>query len=118
MKIGVTEISPREVQHIAEKKFKDGYYCCEALMSAVRDAFKLDVPEEVIAMSSGMAVGIGKSGCACGAFNGGVLALGMFFGRTEQNKVVVFDRGDHHIGDFVQVKITESSSATLKGIVI
>lgn len=40
------------------------------------------------------------------------------FGRTEQNKVVVFDRGDHHVGDFVQVKITESSSATLKGIVI
>ena len=28
------------------------------------------------------------------------------FGRTEQNKVVVFDRGDHHIGDFVQVNIT------------
>ena len=37
------------------------------------------------------------------------------FGRTEQNKVVVFDRGSHHIGDFVQVKITDSSSATLKG---
>ena len=41
-----------------------------------------------------------------------------FFGRTEQNKVVVFNRGNHHIGDFVQVKITESSSATLKGIEI
>jgi len=39
-----------------------------------------------------------------------------FFGRTEQNKVVVFNRGNHHIGDFVQVKIVESSSATLKGI--
>lgn len=38
------------------------------------------------------------------------------FGRTEQNKVVVFDRGSHRIGDFVKVKITESSSATLKGI--
>lgn len=38
------------------------------------------------------------------------------FGRTEQNKVVVFDRGNHRIGDFVKVKITESSSATLKGI--
>lgn len=38
------------------------------------------------------------------------------FGRTSQNKVVVFDRADHHIGDFVQVKILESSSATLKGI--
>ena len=38
-----------------------------------------------------------------------------FFGRTPQNKVVVFDRGNHHIGDFVMVKIEESSSATLKG---
>ena len=38
------------------------------------------------------------------------------FGRTQQNKVVVFDRGNHHIGDFVRVKILESSSATLKGI--
>ena len=37
------------------------------------------------------------------------------FGRTSQNKVVVFDRGNHRIGDFVKVRITESSSATLKG---
>ena len=40
------------------------------------------------------------------------------FGRTEQNKVVVFDRGNNRIGDFIQVQITESSSATLKGIVV
>ncbi len=38
------------------------------------------------------------------------------FGRTEQNKVVVFDRGTHRIGDFVKVRITESNSATLKGV--
>ena len=38
------------------------------------------------------------------------------FGRTEQNKVVVFDRNNHRIGDRVNVRITESSSATLKGI--
>ena len=85
MRIGVTEISPRNVQQVAEKKFKEGYYCCEALVSAIRDEFKLDVPEEVIAMASGMAVGAGKAGCVCGAFNGGILALGMFFGRTEQD---------------------------------
>ena len=38
------------------------------------------------------------------------------FGRTQQYKVVVFDRNNHHIGDFVKVKITEASSATLKGV--
>lgn len=37
------------------------------------------------------------------------------FGRTEQNKVVVFDKGNHHIGERVMVEITGSSSATLQG---
>ncbi len=37
------------------------------------------------------------------------------FGRTPQNKVVVFDRGGHRIGDLVRVRITASSSATLQG---
>ena len=37
------------------------------------------------------------------------------FGRTEQNKVVVFDKGNHHIGETVRVKIVSSTSATLMG---
>lgn len=37
------------------------------------------------------------------------------FGRTQQNKVVIFDRGNHKVGDFVHVKILSSSSATLIG---
>ena len=36
-------------------------------------------------------------------------------GRTEQNKMVVFDKGSHHIGETVKVKITGSTSATLFG---
>lgn len=37
------------------------------------------------------------------------------FGRTSQNKVVVFDKGNHHIGELVNVKVTDASSATLLG---
>ena len=37
------------------------------------------------------------------------------FGRTSQNKVVVFDRGECRIGDYVRVRVTASSSATLQG---
>ena len=36
-------------------------------------------------------------------------------GRTEQNKMVVFDKGGHHIGETVKVRITGSTSATLLG---
>ncbi len=37
------------------------------------------------------------------------------FGRNEQNKVVIFDKKDHKIGSFVNVKITDFTSATLFG---
>lgn len=37
------------------------------------------------------------------------------FGRTEQNKVVVMPKGDHHVGQTVRVRITGSTSATLFG---
>lgn len=37
------------------------------------------------------------------------------FGRTEQNKVVVFDCGNHRPGEYVRVRITDASSATLQG---
>ena len=40
------------------------------------------------------------------------------FGRTEQNKVVVFDRGGHRPGELVRVRVTGSSSATLLGEVV
>ena len=36
-------------------------------------------------------------------------------GRTPQNKAVIIPRGNHRIGDFVTVRITGSSSATLFG---
>lgn len=37
------------------------------------------------------------------------------FGRTSQNKVVIFDKGNHRIGELVNVRITGSTSATLFG---
>ncbi len=36
-------------------------------------------------------------------------------GRTPQNKAVIIDKGRHHIGETVHVRITGSSSATLMG---
>jgi tRNA-2-methylthio-N6-dimethylallyladenosine synthase len=39
-------------------------------------------------------------------------------GRTEQNKAVVVDKGSHHIGETVRVRITGSTSATLFGEIV
>ena len=37
------------------------------------------------------------------------------FGRTSQNKVVIFDKGDYKVGQFVNVRVTGATSATLFG---
>lgn len=39
-------------------------------------------------------------------------------GRTSQNKICVFPAGDHKVGDYVKVKVTSFTSATLKGILV
>ncbi len=39
-----------------------------------------------------------------------------FCGRTSQNKMVVFPKGGHHIGEIVRVRITDATPATLIGV--
>ncbi len=40
------------------------------------------------------------------------------FGRTSQNKVVVFPRSTYKPGDFIHVRVTDASSATLRGEIV
>ena len=40
------------------------------------------------------------------------------FGRTSQNKVVIFNKKESRIGEYVQVKVTSASSATLIGEIL
>lgn len=45
-------------------------------------------------------------------------SMEQMFGRTSQNKVVVFPREGRHIGEFVNVKIISATSATLMGEIV
>ncbi|HJJ48702.1 MAG TPA: C-GCAxxG-C-C family protein [Methanocorpusculum sp.] len=77
------------IRENAEHLFRSGQlYCSEAVMKALRDAFCPEVPDLVISMMSGFPVGMGSSGCICGAVAGGVAFLGLMFGRAEHNDVL------------------------------
>ncbi|MBT3612563.1 MAG: tRNA (N6-isopentenyl adenosine(37)-C2)-methylthiotransferase MiaB [Flavobacteriales bacterium] len=41
-----------------------------------------------------------------------------FYGRTTHNSAVIFEKGNHKLGEYVMVKIDDCTSATLKGKVI
>ena len=71
------------VRKAAEELYRTAQFnCSEAVMKAVRDYFCPEIPDYVIAMSSGFPVGMGGAGCTCGALSGSVMAAGYLFGRT------------------------------------
>ncbi|MDR0893313.1 MAG: tRNA (N6-isopentenyl adenosine(37)-C2)-methylthiotransferase MiaB [Mediterranea sp.] len=99
---------------------RPGTYASKRLPDDVPEEVKVRRLNEIIALQNQLSA---ASNERCVGRTYEVLVEGVskrsreqLFGRTEQNRVVVFDRGTHRIGDLVNVRITESSSATLKGI--
>ena len=98
---------------------RPGTYASKHLPDDVPEEVKIRRLNEIIALQNRLSA---EANARCVGRTYEVLVEGVskrsrdqLFGRTEQNRVVVFDRGTHRIGDRVQVRITASSSATLKG---
>ncbi len=101
---------------------RPGTYASRHFLDDIPEDVKVRRLNELIALQNELSA---QSNCRCEGHVFEVLVEGVskrsgeqLFGRTEQNKVVVFDRGTYRIGDFVNVRITGSSSATLKGEVV
>ena len=99
---------------------RPGTYAARHLPDDVPEEVKVRRLEELIALQNRLSA---ASNQRCVGQTVEVLAEGVskrsreqLFGRTEQNKVVVFDRGTHRPGDYVRLRITAASSATLQGV--
>ncbi len=98
---------------------RPGTHASKHLPDDIPEEVKIRRLNEIIALQNRLSA---ESNARCVGNTYEVLVEGVskrsreqLFGRTEQNRVVVFDRGKHRVGDFVKVRITGASSATLKG---
>lgn len=98
---------------------RPGTYASRHLPDDVPEEEKIRRLEELIALQNELSV---ASNRRCIGSRYEVLVEGIskrskqqFFGRTEQNKVVVFDRGSHRLGEYVTLLITDATGATLMG---
>jgi tRNA-2-methylthio-N6-dimethylallyladenosine synthase len=113
----------REVGFDAAFMFKyserPGTYASKHLKDDVPEAVKIRRLEEIIALQLELSLmrnkeSIGKTyEVIVEGFS--KRSREQVFGRTPQNKVVIFDKGVHRAGDRVRVLITEASTATLFG---
>ena len=78
------DVDLERIRKIAEDYYRNGdFYCSEAVVKTIIDEFQIDVSEDVIKMASGFPVGMGGMGCTCGAMPGGVMAIGLVYGRSQ-----------------------------------
>ena len=97
------DIDLEKIKLTAEEYYRSGdFYCSEAIVKTIKDAFCLPVSDDVITMASGFPVGIGGAGCTCGAVTGGIMSLGLVFGRAipkdkKVDKVMKLSRELHDI---------------------
>lgn len=74
-----------EVAELAKCYSEEGFLCSESVLLAVSDclAIKSDLIPKI---ATGFGGGVGRCGFVCGAVSGGVIALGLKFGRNEPVK--------------------------------
>ena len=93
---------------------RPGTYASRHLPDDVPEEVKIRRLNEIIALQNRLSA---EANARCVGRTYEVLVEGVskrsreqLFGRTEQNRVVVFDRGTHRVGDRVQVRVTELGS--------
>lgn len=73
-----------EARQTAESYFKRGeFYCSESVITTINEMLDQPFEPKLAKLASGFPIGIGKSGCLCGAVSGGVMALGLAYGREK-----------------------------------
>lgn len=118
----VKKIDLQEIQKTAENYYRDGeFYCSEAVLKTLIDAFEMDITDDVIKMASGFPVGIGGKGCTCGAISGGIMFIGLVFGRkigrdTAVNKAMELSANLHR--QFTQAHSTACCRLLTKGMTL
>ena len=70
----------------AEDLYRSGQLLCsEAILHTFNEALGNPLPQEAVRLASGFPVGmgaVGTGGCTCGALVGGVMVLGLVYGRS------------------------------------
>lgn len=111
----------REVEYDSAFMFKyserPGTYAARHLPDDVPDEVKVRRLEELIATQNEISARRNRAlvGCEVEVLIEGrsKRSAEQLYGRTEQNKVVVFPRGDFHPGQYARLRVTSATSATL-----
>ncbi|MFW5972229.1 MAG: C-GCAxxG-C-C family protein [Bacillota bacterium] len=72
-------------KEIAISKFTDGYNCSQSVLYSFCDFLNFD-PDLALKISCGFGAGMGRKEEVCGAISGGIMILGLLYGRENNQE--------------------------------
>jgi C_GCAxxG_C_C family probable redox protein len=86
----------------AQKSFKDGNSCSQAVFSAYAPNFGMD-KELALKISSAFSGGMGSMGLTCGAVTGAFMVIGLKYGRVNPQDSSARDRTNARVQLFTEL---------------
>jgi C_GCAxxG_C_C family probable redox protein len=75
-------MNKKEIENITFEYHNSGFHCAEAILKTYAELYYKKNDLDITKFASGFGVGMGGSKCeTCGALTGGIIVIGMFFGR-------------------------------------
>lgn len=100
-----------EVAKQAETYFKEGLFCAESVLMAIAEGHGIQ-SDFIPKIATGFCAGIARTSGICGAVSGGIMAIGMLFGRNAKEQTV--DDCYRLIRSFLQAFEARFGSTTCK----
>jgi len=91
----------KERSQVAVSRFKEGFSCSQAVLSAFSDIFDLEL-NLALKISQPFGGGIAHRGNICGAVSGAFMAIGLKHGRTQVDDIPARDRTYAAITTFIE----------------
>lgn len=85
----------------ADAKFLEGYNCAQSVLFSFHEDFGLDM-DCALKLACGFGGGMGRMGEICGAVSGGILVLGLKFGRGKSDERAQTDVAYARVREFMK----------------
>lgn len=90
-----------KIAETAEKRFIEGFSCSQAVFSAFAEAEGIDL-ETALRIASSFGAGMAQMGETCGALTGGMMVLGLKFGRVVADDKAAKEKNYRLVHEFVE----------------
>ena len=91
----------KEISQVAVSRFKEGFSCSQAVLSAFSDIFDLEL-NLALKISQPFGGGIAHRGNICGAVSGAFMVIGLRHGRTQVDDIPSRDRTYAAVTTFIE----------------